>query len=234
MGYRDDLDALELRRDDLAQRLARARDGKRAAETLAREERALARELADANAALRGARVRRALPVLKLTVASPCSARWEDMAGDERVRFCAQCAKHVYDLSAMTAHEAAEIITRTEGAPCVRFYSRSDGTVMTRDCAEAARRARRRSLAAVAAGGIAALAVVGAFQGRPAPDVYVPMMGSVSMPEPTSPPQEASAPLVMGTAVAVPEVPPAENRPKPKMGPHSKIGPNPKSVPAKR
>lgn len=220
MGYRDDLDALELRRDDLAQRLARARDGKRAAETLAREERALARDLADANAALRSARVRRALPVLKLTVASPCSARWEDMAGDERVRFCAQCAKHVYDLSAMTAHEAAELITRTEGAPCVRFYSRSDGTVMTRDCAEAARRARRRSLAAVAAGGIAALSVVGAFQGRPAHDMvdHAPTMGSVSPPQRTSPPQETSAPLVMGTAVAVPEVPPAENRPKPKMG----------------
>ena len=39
-------------------------------------------------------------------VASPCSARWGHMIGDDRARFCAQCQKHVDNLSNLTADEA--------------------------------------------------------------------------------------------------------------------------------
>jgi len=67
-------------------------------------------------------------------VASPCSARWQDMTGDERARFCGQCRKHVYDLSQMTTESAAELIREKEGKLCVRFYRRADGTILTADC----------------------------------------------------------------------------------------------------
>jgi hypothetical protein len=67
-------------------------------------------------------------------VASPCTARWGHMIGDERARFCAQCQKHVYNLSAMTAREAADLIREKEGKLCARFYRRADGTVLTSDC----------------------------------------------------------------------------------------------------
>src|SRR5262249_56823578 len=33
-------------------------------------------------------------------IASPCPASWEMMAGEGRVRHCAGCGQHVYDLSA--------------------------------------------------------------------------------------------------------------------------------------
>jgi hypothetical protein len=67
-------------------------------------------------------------------VASPCSARWGHMVGDDRVRFCAQCQRHVYNLSNLTADEAAALIREREGRLCARFYRRADGTVLTSDC----------------------------------------------------------------------------------------------------
>ncbi len=87
-------------------------------------------------------------------VASPCPARWADMAGDDRARFCAQCQKHVYNLSEMTAEDASDLIGEKEGNLCVRFYQRADGTVLTADCPVGAaavwRRVKRLAVAAVA------------------------------------------------------------------------------------
>jgi hypothetical protein len=69
-----------------------------------------------------------------LTVATPCTADWDAMSGDDRARFCLQCRRHVYNLSAMKAAEAVALIREKEGALCVRLYRRIDGTVMTADC----------------------------------------------------------------------------------------------------
>jgi hypothetical protein len=71
---------------------------------------------------------------LQLTIASPCPASWDDMEGDDRVRFCGECELNVYNLSAMTESEALKLIAEREGRVCVRMYKREDGTVMTRDC----------------------------------------------------------------------------------------------------
>jgi hypothetical protein len=56
------------------------------------------------------------------------------MSGDDRARFCGRCSKHVYNLTAMTRREAEELVVRTEGKLCVRFYRRADGTMLTADC----------------------------------------------------------------------------------------------------
>ena len=69
-----------------------------------------------------------------IRVASPCSARWADMSGDERARFCAQCQKHVYNLSNLTTQEAVTLIQSKQGKLCARFYRRADGTILTADC----------------------------------------------------------------------------------------------------
>lgn len=84
--------------------------------------------------------------------ASPCSARWADMAGDARARFCVQCSKHVYNLSAMTAEGAANLIQEKEGNLCVRFYRRKDDTVLTADCPVGAAAVVRRVKRLVAVG----------------------------------------------------------------------------------
>lgn len=67
----------------------------------------------------------------QLKIASPCSADWQDMNGDSRRRFCGQCAKHVHDLSAMTAQEARDLVTRERGL-CVRYAVHPDGRVKHR------------------------------------------------------------------------------------------------------
>jgi hypothetical protein len=81
----------------------------------------------------------------QLRIASPCTASWDDMAGDERSRFCGQCRLNVYNLAAMTQGEAERLISKKEGRVCVRLYKRSDGTVITRDCPVGVSALRRRT-----------------------------------------------------------------------------------------
>ena len=69
-----------------------------------------------------------------LRIASPCKAPWDNMDGDERVRFCRECNRNVYNLSAMTEAEARRLVEEREGRVCVRFFQRRDGTVLTTDC----------------------------------------------------------------------------------------------------
>ena len=69
-----------------------------------------------------------------LSVASPCPANWEEMTGDDRIRFCNSCQLNVYHLSGMTRLEAETLIQEKEGKLCVRYYRRADGTILTKDC----------------------------------------------------------------------------------------------------
>jgi hypothetical protein len=70
-----------------------------------------------------------------IDVAAPCSASWESMTGGDRVRFCQDCSKNVYNLSDMTRKEAEALVRENgEGRLCIRFYRRADGTVLTDNC----------------------------------------------------------------------------------------------------
>jgi hypothetical protein len=158
MAYRDDQEARGLRREALERELAgverelahveacrrRAAELRRDLEALAREEKEVRR--------------RAALPLLqRVTLSSPCHERWEGMQGDERVRHCGRCDKHVYNLTAMRREEAEALLAQADGI-CVRFLRRPDGTVVSGDCpAGTSRRRRNRVL-----GGLAALAILGA------------------------------------------------------------------------
>ena len=70
----------------------------------------------------------------RIRIASPCSASWEEMEGDDRVRNCDHCQLRVFNLSGMKQHEAEELIANAEGRLCVRLYQRADGTIITADC----------------------------------------------------------------------------------------------------
>jgi hypothetical protein len=101
---------------------------------------------------------------LKVQVASPCPASWDQMDGDDKVRFCALCRLNVYNLSAMSRHEADDLVRNREGRLCVRFYQRPDGTVLTQDCPRglaAVQRSTRRAVGALAGlvGGMLALMI---------------------------------------------------------------------------
>jgi hypothetical protein len=85
------------------------------------------------------------------------------------VRVCNGCDRPVFNLSAMTREDAAAVLATRGLTPCVRFYRRPDGTVMTTDCPTRPHPERRR-LAVVAsslAAG-AAIAVASPAQAEPA------------------------------------------------------------------
>jgi hypothetical protein len=81
------------------------------------------------------------------------------MAGDRRVRFCPYCRQNVYNLSGMTAAEATALLREKERTPCVRFYRRRDGTVLTADCPVGVRRIAGDASGWVVAAFLAALTV---------------------------------------------------------------------------
>lgn len=139
MSYRSDVDALSARHDALAAEVA-----------------AKTRELDSARQLLDEAKQRARLPVLpNIRIASPCRADWDQMTGDERVRMCGSCNKHVYNLSSMTRDEAEALIVEKEGKLCVRYFQRSDGTILLADCTVGVKQKRKRRI--VAAGAAALL-----------------------------------------------------------------------------
>jgi hypothetical protein len=71
-------------------------------------------------------------------IASPCPARWSDMQGDEKRRFCGDCRLHVHKLSELrTADVRALLDAAKRERVCVRLYERLDGTILTKDCPSA-------------------------------------------------------------------------------------------------
>lgn len=77
---------------------------------------------------------RRSIPLQTISVAAPCTANWGKMIGNDQMRFCQECKLNVYNLSAMTQNQAEDLIRKTEGKLCVRYFRRADGTILTQNC----------------------------------------------------------------------------------------------------
>jgi hypothetical protein len=136
-------------------------------------------------------------PLSHITIASPCSADWNAMQGDDQVRFCQQCQLNVYNLSGMSRSAAEMLIQQTEGRLCVRFYQRHDGTVITQDCPVGLQAIHRRKLSSRknnqwrhVAAAITLITAAGAFwvtaeakkEPPKSPAVNQAMMGDVAVP----------------------------------------------------
>src|SRR5687768_15456484 len=98
----------------------------------------------------------------RVQIASPCTARWEDMRGDDQVRYCGECRLNVYNLSAMSREEAETLIIAKEGKLCAGFHRRADGTILTRDCPVGLRAARIAAAKAWGRAGAAAALMISA------------------------------------------------------------------------
>jgi carboxypeptidase family protein len=79
-----------------------------------------------------------------IRIASPCSADWEQMPGDDRVRHCQACNLNVYNLTAFTEQEIRELVANRQGRLCGRIYQRRDGTALTQNCPVGMRAVARR------------------------------------------------------------------------------------------
>lgn len=115
---------------------------------------------------------------LDLRIASPCTADWDGMAGDDRSRHCAQCNLSVYNFAELTRAEIEELVATREGRLCARLYRRADGTMITKDCPVGFQMKVRRISR------IAGVALVGAMA--------IPMIAQVSASPPQAPVQAVS------------------------------------------
>jgi hypothetical protein len=219
MSYRDTADALRAYRERVASDLAAARRAADEASARAKQVSVLEQELSETDGLLASMAARKSLPLLdNLRIAAPCKADWNEMVGDDRVRYCGQCEKNVYNLSTLPRADAEAFLVEREGTVCVRMYKRSDGTVLTADCPVGVRRRRRRRVAVAALGGglMAAAASMGSrstVMGGIAPATMgkVAVMGEVpASPESTArleplPPETATpAPIPVPKRVAKP------------------------------
>ncbi len=102
------------------------------------------------------------------TIPNPCPMDWDRMSGDDRVRYCAGCGKHVYNLTAMGPDETDSLISAIHERGerrCVRLYRRPDGTLFASGCRPAPQGAATpwqftiRFLMAVIAGAAAVLGI---------------------------------------------------------------------------
>ena len=143
-------------------------------------------------------------------VAAPCPADWDSMYGNERVRFCEQCQLNVYNLSEMSRAEAEELVGRAEGSLCVRYYRRTDGSILTQNCPVGLRGLKRRLSRVATAIGSSVLSFVAGigFYQITAPryttgvmvmgDMYQPLPSVTGefVPQPSSPKTEVLGRLV--------------------------------------
>jgi hypothetical protein len=130
-------------------------------------------------------------PLKNIRIASPCSADWEQMYGDDRKRFCGDCKLNVYNLSGMSREEAEALIMNAEVRLCVRYYKRRDGSVITDDCPVGWARVKQRTRVIVTAAFSMIMAmlsgvfIVSLFSKAKT----TTMMGEMSVPITTSTPQ---------------------------------------------
>ncbi len=143
-------------------------------------------------------------PLDNLKIASPCSANWSAMQGDERKRHCGECKLNVYNLSGMTRYDAENLLRLSEGRLCVRYVQRADGTILTQDCPVGWAKVKQKvSIFAAAAFSLivslfGAMFVVSSFSRKPHRGA---LMGAIALPSPTPSPRPS---VVMGE-MAVPD-----------------------------
>ncbi len=67
----------------------------------------------------------------RVEVSTPCSQNWNEMFGNEKVRFCRHCAKNVHNLSAITRKQAKKLVAQSKGNLCIQYIRRPDGRIQT-------------------------------------------------------------------------------------------------------
>jgi hypothetical protein len=67
----------------------------------------------------------------RIEIKTPCLASWDEMRGDDRIRFCDHCAKDVHNLSRFRRKDARRLVAKANGSICVQYVRRPDGTIET-------------------------------------------------------------------------------------------------------
>lgn len=153
----------------------------------------------------------------EIPIASPCGVDWNGMTlADAKRRFCAECQKHVHDLSQMTRAEARALLSSAATEKlCVRYLYDERGEVWF--APEAAplvapgRLARMKRFALTAAAVAAPLSLT-ACMGEMPPPPQPPMPTTAERAAPPSPTVNVATPA----PTAGPAAPPAPKAASPR------------------
>ncbi len=142
--------------DPLAERLQQAREELAHLDGVAARRKALQAEVIELER-----KIAEAETLEGVRIASPCTANWNAMLGDNRVRHCTSCDKDVFNVAGMTRSEATQLLrARSDAGVCIRMFRRADGTVLTADCPVGVEKKRVRRLVMIGAGAVASAASV--------------------------------------------------------------------------
>ncbi len=157
---------------------------------------------------------------MELKISSPCPKSWDDLVGDNRIRYCGQCKLNVYNFAEMPSDEVERIVRRSEGRICGTLFLRGDQTATLRDCPSARTRTLARRALKVA-GFLLLAGFTWVCRASERPDrstlpKWIQATLSVIDPEPEQRPV-APPKRLMGDVVCVPKTPPGT--PPPTAGP---------------
>lgn len=104
-----------------------------------------------------------------IKVASPCTEPWDEMQGNDAVRFCSHCQKNVNNISTMSPREARRLVRRSGGNLCVRYAvnPKTNEPIYAKEFYQISRRAP--ALAAGVVGATLSLVSLGYAQGGSSP-----------------------------------------------------------------
>lgn len=91
----------------------------------------------------------------QLKIENPCSANWDEMIGNEWVRFCEHCRLTVNDLSPLTPKRVRRLIANSKGRLCVRFKQDHEGLPIIKSVPQQLHQIRKR-VSKIAAGAFTA------------------------------------------------------------------------------
>ncbi|MBX7224163.1 MAG: ankyrin repeat domain-containing protein [Blastocatellia bacterium] len=68
----------------------------------------------------------------RISVKSSCHEDWNQMKGNDTVRFCSHCSKSVHNLSEMTRSEAIKLVGKSNGKLCIQYNQGPDHRILTK------------------------------------------------------------------------------------------------------
>ena len=103
-----------------------------------------------------------------IEIKTPCTADWDSMIGNDRIRFCEHCNLNVNDLSQLTPKRVRRLVTKSNGRLCLRYQRRRDGSPIIKAVPAKLHKIGRRA-SRIAAGAFTATLSLSSVVAHPAP-----------------------------------------------------------------
>lgn len=102
----------------------------------------------------------------RLKIKTPCTANWDQMVGNEWVRFCEHCQLIVNDLTPLTPKRVHRLIANSKGRLCVRYRLTAEGAPLLKAAPQHLHQIRTR-VSKIAAGAFTTMLSISSATSQP-------------------------------------------------------------------